>query len=93
MYAPKQLLYQEESKDDAANAEFTEPEMRYYSILKEMNTFAENEVVAMAGANIENDIAAVGAGVDGGFTNTHELHVMKYKEVMETKRTLETSSA
>ena len=39
----------------------------------------------MAGLNIKDDMTAVGAGVGGGFTNTQELQVMKYKEAMKTK--------
>ena len=30
-------------------------------------------------------MACVGAGQDGGFDNTNELHVMKYHETMDTK--------
>ena len=32
-----------------------------------------------------DEIIAIGAGIGGGFTNTQELHVMKYKEAMRTK--------
>ena len=31
-----------------------------------------------------HEVAMVGAGVGGGFNNTQELHVMKYKEAMKT---------
>ncbi len=31
-----------------------------------------------------NEFGAVGAGLGGGFDNTQELHVMKYKEAMKT---------
>ena len=72
-------------KDDAANAAFKESEMKYYSTLKEINGFDKDEVVAMAGSSIKEDIAGIGAGVGGGFNNTQELHVMKYKEAMKTK--------
>ena len=54
--------------------------------MKKINEFDTNEVIAMTGASIEDDIATVGAGVSGEFTNTHELHVMKYKEAMQKKR-------
>ena len=50
-----------------------------------MNGFDNEEVVVMAGSSIKDDITAVGAGVGGGFTNTQELQVMKYKESMKTK--------
>ena len=32
-----------------------------------------------------NEVAFVGAGIGGGFENTTELHVMKYKEAMASK--------
>ena len=75
-------MYQSEDKDEVANATFTESEVKYYSTLKEINEFGTNEAITMTGASIEDDIATVGAGVGGEFTNTHELHVMKYKEAM-----------
>ena len=79
-------MYQSEDKDEVANATFAESEEKYYSTLKEINEFDTNEVIAMTGASIEDDIATVGSGVSGGFTNTHELHVMKYKEAMQTNK-------
>jgi hypothetical protein len=30
-------------------------------------------------------VCCIGAGIGGGFTNTNELHVMKYNEAMATK--------
>jgi len=33
--------------------------------------------------DVQADIMVVGAGVGGGFTNTAELHVLKYKQAME----------
>ena len=41
---------------------------------------------SMTGSLIKDEIALIGAGVGGGFTNTHELHVMKYREVMATSK-------
>ena len=79
-------MYQSEDKDEAANATFAESEEKYYSTLKEINEFDRNEVIAITGASIEDDIATVGAGVSGEFTNTHELHVMKNKEAMQTNK-------
>ena len=32
-----------------------------------------------------NDVGLVGAGIGGGYSNTQELHVMKYNEAMATK--------
>ena len=32
-----------------------------------------------------NEMALVGAGIGGGFVDTNELHVMKYKEAMARK--------
>jgi len=45
-------------------------------------TFAEKNYYSI----LENEeIACVGSGVGGGFSNTSELKVMKYKETMKTK--------
>ena len=79
-------MYQSEDKDEVANTTFAESEVKDYSTLKEIKEFDTNEVIAMTGASIVDDIATVGAGVGGEFTNTHELHVMKYKEVMQTNK-------
>ena len=49
-----------------------------------MNDFDNDEVAMTAGADITNEIATIGAGVGGGFKDTHELHVMKYKEAMKS---------
>jgi hypothetical protein len=35
--------------------------------------------------NLEAEVCCVGVGIGGGFTNTNELHVMKYDEAMATK--------
>ena len=89
-------MYQSKDKDEVANTTFAESEVKDYSTLKEIKEFDTNEVIAMTGASIVDDIATVGAGVGGEFTNTHELHVMKYKEAMQKKRgqrKLGTSSA
>ena len=44
-------------------------------------TFAEINYYAILEGE---EIACVGAGIDGGFSNTVELNVMKYKEAMST---------
>jgi hypothetical protein len=36
------------------------------------------------GEFVANEIACVGAGIGGGFGNTKELHIMKYKQAMAT---------
>ena len=45
-------------------------------------TFAEKNYYSILE---DEEIACVGAGVGGGFSNTSELKVMKYKEAMKTK--------
>ena len=82
-YAPKHLHYQ--TPNEATNSAFTVSESNYYRILSDMNDFDNDEVAMTAGADITNEIATIGAGVGGGFKDTHELHVMKYKEAMKTK--------
>ena len=56
--------------------------------LKEINEFGIRVIATMAGSLIRDEIALIGAGasVGGGFSNTQELHVMKYKEAMATKK-------
>ena len=60
--------------DEYGSVQFTQAEQNYYAALKEA---ANNETDA-------NEIACVGAGLGGGFQDTNELHVMKYKEAMKT---------
>ena len=48
------------------------------------NDFEDSEVAQLAGSQITQEICGVGAGVGGGFKDTHELHVMKYKEAMKS---------
>ena len=36
--------------------------------------FEGNEIAALAGAKIKQEMAAIGAGIGGGFKNTQELH-------------------
>ena len=48
----------------------TAAELNYYSALQEL---------------CATEIAAVGAGVGGGFTHTSELHVMNYNQAMESE--------
>ena len=54
-------------------------------LIDEMNgaelTFAEKNYYSILE---DEEIACVGAGIGGGFENTSELKVMKYKEAMET---------
>ena len=37
------------------------------------------------GGSIATDMNCIGAGIGGGFVNTKELHMMKYKQAMATK--------
>ena len=59
-------------------------ETRYYNAMKKFpeGEFAPGEVVAR-----------VGAGLGGGFSNTKELHVMKYMKAMATDDTAEWQKA
>ena len=68
-------------KDDY-QIELTPAEENYYRAMTEIGA------VAYDGDNPEIydlELAAVGAGLGGGFGNTQELHVMKYDQVMETE--------
>ena len=49
-----------------------------------MNDFETTEAAFTAGSQVINEICGVGAGVGGGFKDTHELHVMKFKQAMKT---------
>ena len=53
----------------------TVAEQHYYDSMKEIHE----------GEFITNEITCVGAGIGGGFSNTKELHVMKYKQAMATE--------
>ena len=65
-------------KDYAVMA-LTKAEFGYYTDLRSMVTSEIcNEDLA-----IDYEMAAVGAGLGGGFGNTRELKVMKYKEAMK----------
>ena len=55
---------------------FTEAEKNYYSVLEIANDFDDSDAAS--------ELAAVGAGLGGGFETTQELHVMKYNEAMKT---------
>ena len=67
--------------------------MKYYNTLKKFNEFDSNEATSSTGSEIRDEIALIGAGVGGGFTNTQELHVMKYKEAMATSKQKEWKQA
>ena len=95
-YAPKFMLYstgKEEDNMDTANAAFSKSELEYYNALKEIDDFDGNDLAAMTGSRIKDEIALIGAGVGGGFNNTKELHVMKYKEAMATSKKKEWEQA
>ena len=61
---------------------FTNSETNYYAVLGETNEFDDDEPAKTARSQIQHEISMVGSGVGGGFTDTQELHVMKYKEAM-----------
>lgn len=75
-YAPKRL--------EVSNTAFTPAEANYYSVISTTDDFEDEEAASTAGSQIKNEICEIGAGVGGGFKDTHELHVMKYKETMKT---------
>ena len=66
-----------------AGAAFTTSERNYYAALAECNDYADDEPTINAGAHIEEEIIAVGAGLGGGFEHTTELNVLNYKQAME----------
>ena len=57
----------------------TKAEFGYYADLRSMatNEMCNEDVL------VDYEMAAVGAGLGGGFENTRELKVMKYKETMK----------
>jgi hypothetical protein len=67
----------------AANYEIalTAAEIQYYDTMKELGENAGEYGCVSVGLA---EHGHVGAGLGGGFENTHELHVMKYKEAMRT---------
>ena len=69
-----------------ANTAFTKSELKYYNTLKKFNEFDGSDKTSRTGSLIRDEIVLIGAGVGGGFTNTQELHVMKYKEAMATSK-------
>jgi hypothetical protein len=58
---------------DSYEIKLTEAEEHYYETMKELH---ETEL-------IEGEVCCVGAGLGGGFENTNELKVMKFKEAMK----------
>jgi hypothetical protein len=67
----------------AANYEIalTAAEIQYYDTMKELGENAGEYGCVSAGLT---EYGHVRAGLGGGFENTQELHVMKYKEAMRT---------
>ena len=61
---------------DGYEIKLTEAEEKYYDA---MQWLAEEEESFEGG-----EFACVGAGIGGGFVDTHELHVLKYDEAMAT---------
>ena len=58
---------------------FTTTETNYYAVLSQSNEFDEDEPAKTVGSEINNEIAMIGAGVGGGFTNIKELIVINIK--------------
>jgi hypothetical protein len=81
----KPMQYIEEIGATASDYEIglTMSEIRYYASMKE---FPEGEFAP-------GEIACVGAGLGGGFSNTSKLHVMKYNKAMATENASEWSKA
>ena len=69
--------------------QLTAAEKAYYSAMKELKEgeFIKNEVACVGGevACLNSDFGLVGADIEGGFANTHELKVMKFDEAMNTE--------
>ena len=78
--APNHMPYDQESNEEIANTAFTKSELDYYNTLKAFNGFDGSDETSRTGSSIRDEIVLIGAGVGGGFTNTQELHVMKYKK-------------
>ena len=80
---PKRLIASNEWGQTAINyMSLNSAEQNYYTALMtaSSNEYMPYEVVNIA-LNI-NELAAVGAGIGGGFLNTSELRVLKYKEAI-----------
>lgn len=58
----------------------TKAEMEYQERLKEMALLE----LSKEDYDIDYEVAGVGAGIGGGFTNTNQLKVMKYEEAIAT---------
>jgi hypothetical protein len=56
----------------------TKLEKSFYSLLMDEDEYEDCE-------NEDEEIACVGAGLGGGFQSTKDLHVIKYKQAMNTK--------
>jgi hypothetical protein len=55
----------------------TKHEINYESMLLAEDDDCEDE---------DDELACAGAGLGGGFKSTRELHVMKYKQAIKTKK-------
>ena len=64
---------------------FSNTETNYYAALANHDEFEDEEHIHSSGSNVHYEITAVGAGVGGGFDHTSDLHVMNYKQAMQTK--------
>jgi len=72
--APRRLIEEIGAVAAAYEIRLTSAETKYYEAMKE---FPEGEFAP-------GELACVGAGIGGGFSDTNELHVMKYDEAMSS---------
>ena len=79
-FKPKRLAYE--------TTNFSVTESNYYAALATHDKFDTNEHTHSSGSNVHFEITAVGAGVEGGFDHTSDLHVMNYTQAMQTKGNL-----
>lgn len=68
-------MYKPKYGNETDISEFKTPECNYYAALATYDHFDKEEPAVAAGAHIQHEIAAVGAGVGGGFDHTTELKV------------------
>ena len=79
---------------EQANLTMTKSEANYCAAMITVATVQADGKATEAVENIRSqEFACVGAGIGGGFQNTKELRVMKYKEAMSTKDTAEWEAA
>jgi hypothetical protein len=64
----------------------SQAEMNFYAAMMNASCAEIDDIEVRNVSEIKHkEFACVGAGIGGGFQNTNELHVMKYKQAMATK--------